>query len=124
MSCFVELNYFCMSLTPPTTPSSADALHVGDDVVTMAAKLGERRREERDREKESAANANPEPKSSAGERKKRAERKKKGRGEDEGERRTRGWIEDETLMSVSMSPDPLISSPLSMWLLISLSLNL
>ncbi|GLD72964.1 phosphatidylinositol-binding clathrin assembly protein-like isoform X1 [Lates japonicus] len=92
-----------------------------DDDVTMAVKLKERRLEERDGEKESKKNKSR-TKSSAGGRKDQ-DREEKGRGEEEGER-TRGRIKDEMLMSVSMSPDPLISSPLSMRLLISLSLNL
>lgn len=87
----------------------------------MAAKPRERRREGRDGERKKT---NPEPNPVPEEERGRQQREGgvKGRGEEEGER-TRGRMKDEMLMSVSMSPHPLISSPLSMWLLISLSLN-
>lgn len=86
-----------------------------DDVVTMAAKPRERKQEERDGGKQSKK-TNPVPNPVPVEERRRGE---KGRGEGEGERTRGGWIKEEMLMSVFTLPDPLISSPLSVWLLIS-----
>lgn len=72
----------------------------------MAAKLCEKARG-KDEEKESKkTNSEPNPV----QKEERWGQRVKGRGEKEGER-TRGQIKDEMLMSVPVSPDPLISSP-------------
>ncbi|KAI3373827.1 hypothetical protein L3Q82_022405, partial [Scortum barcoo] len=82
-----------------------------DDVVTMAAKPRERENERQKKDGERVEEHKSRTKSSGGGRKETTERKK-GRGEEGGERTT-GQMKEEELMSVSMSPDPLISSPFS-----------
>lgn len=81
MRCFVELNY------SPPLPVLCRCTSCRDDVVTMAAKQREGRREERDGEKEVEENKSR-TKSSAEGRKKRTERTREGRGRRSEDQRT------------------------------------
>lgn len=113
-NCFVGLKLLSI-LSPPCIFRRCTSCR--EDVVTMAAKPGERKARGKGWRQTVEENKSSTKSSAAG-------RKKTGTNKS-GERRARrreggggvgvGWIKEEMLTSAFMLPDPLISSPLSMW---------